>query len=102
MKYFSVETIQTFKHRYVVSEEDLQNMNPTMPCEAHWLDDAVTCNDIDEFSQTYIGEQIIGNQVLTENEVLELFDKENDYLSSWTPEQKIKYIKWLTGPANES
>ena len=33
------------------------------------------------------------DDVLTEEEILAQFDKVNDYLTSWTTEQKINYIR---------
>ena len=49
--------------------------------------------EIEEFSQDHLGEQIVDYDVLTEEEILAQFDKDNDYLTSWTTEQKINYIR---------
>jgi hypothetical protein len=40
-----------------------------------------------------LGEVITDWQVENEDEILERFDRENDYLSSWTKEQKLKNIR---------
>ena len=43
-------------------------------------------------------ENIIDVQLYNEDNLLELFDKDNDYLSGWDKEQKIKWIKnWEEG-----
>jgi len=67
-------------------------MNPDEPVDPSWALDAVTCQDVKEFSQRHIGEQIIDAQVLREPEVLQFFDADNDYLKDWTEEQKISWI----------
>ena len=91
-KYAVVTTIQTFKHRYVISEDRLQSLNQEMPVVLEWADDVVTCEEIDEFSQKYMGETIIDTEWMEEDTVLKLFDKDNDYLSDWSEEQKLTYI----------
>jgi len=53
----------------------------------------VTCDEIVEFSQKSLGEHIIDHNVVSEEEILKLFDKHNDYLSNWNVEQKLQYIR---------
>lgn len=76
-----VETIQTFHHRYCV---EVPKDHPE-----YALDD-VTCERAKEFSQNYIGENILTHRVVTETEALQLCDEVNDYSKSWDDEHKIK------------
>lgn len=93
-KYAVVTTIQTFRHRYVVPVDDLQALNPDHPVEPEaWLSDMVTLNEVEEFSQFYLGEDIIDSWVMNEEQMLALFDEDNPYLRGWTREQKLNHVK---------
>lgn len=92
-KYATVTTVSTFHHRYVVPMDQLQQFNTDATVSADWLSDSVVCNQVKEFSQTHLGELIIGADEISEEQALKLFDKENEYLSSWSPDKKIKYIE---------
>lgn len=81
-KLIYVETISYFKHGYVVRCKD----------ESHAADEVLCNSDIVEFSQKHIDENVIGTREITEEEYLKLFDKENDYLSSWDKEKKLTLI----------
>jgi hypothetical protein len=62
----------------------------------------VTCEEVKEFSQRHIGEQIIDAQVLREPEVLQFFDADNDYLTEWDEEFKLAWINhWKQKPSEE-
>ena len=90
MPKYLVDTVSMFRLRYVVECKE----------EEHALDEvtwACTGGDVDldvwqEFSQQHIGENIISSREITDEEYLELFDKDNDYLKEWTIEQKMKFI----------
>ena len=62
MPLFVVETIHTFRHKYVVDCRSVE----------HALD-TITMNEADEFSQMSLGEQIITGYQITSDE----FDKMN-------------------------
>lgn len=86
-KLVMVEEICTFRHRYVVELDD--NDPP------EWAEDSVVCKDPDtfnEFSQYHVGDQILSHRVISEEEYLTMFDKDNDYLKDWTKEQKLSFI----------
>lgn len=93
-RYAVVTTIQTFKHKYVVSEDRLQSLNEDSPVELGWADDCVTCEQIDEFSQKYIDESIIESKWMKEEDVLSMFDEdpELEYLKDWDKEQRLTYL----------
>jgi len=75
--------------------DQLQELNTDMPVDPEWALDCVTCDEAEEFSQLHLGEQIVDYAVVSEKEMLELFDKDNSYLSYWTKEQKLEHIgRW--------
>ena len=90
MPKYLVDTISMFRLRYVIECKE----------EEHALDEVtwVTAGgevDLDvwqEFSQQHIGENIISSREITDEEYLDLFDKDNDYLKEWTIEQKMKFV----------
>lgn len=91
MKYL-VETISMYRMRYVVDTES-----------AEWAMDDVTMNidnDLKEFSQKHIAENITSVRELTDDEYMRLFDEDNDYLKSWSTEQKFSFVN--KGELNES
>jgi hypothetical protein len=76
--------------------DELQELNIEVPVEGRemeWAEDCVTCNEVEEFSQKHIGETIIDSEILTEEQMLEKFDADNDYLTGWTREKKIEYVR---------
>ena len=92
-RYVVVTTISQFKIRYVVPMSELQKENPDMPVDPKWALDGVTCSDYEEFSQEHVGETILDWHIEDEDHVLDRFNKENEYLSGWTKEQKLNNIR---------
>lgn len=80
-KLILVDTIHTFRMRYVIELED------TEPNE--YALDAVVCDDPVEFSQEFLGEQIVSHRQITEEQFIALCDEDNDYLASWDDQKKI-------------
>ena len=79
-----VDAISTFYIRYAVETSDN---------EVDQAIDEVRLGKVqDEFSQKHLGESVISQRVVSVDEYLELFDKDNYHLKSWTPEQKMRYI----------
>ena len=86
-RYASFTTVSIFKHRYVVEmgeNDKLEN-----------LADLVTCEQLEEFSQNHIDELIVDSDILSEEEMLKLFRKENSYLASWTDKYVLDWVKRL-------
>ena len=84
-RYATFTTVSMFKHRYVVEmkeDDKLEN-----------LADLVTCEELEEFSQTHVDELIIDMDTISEEEMLRLFRKENPYLNSWTDEYVLVLVK---------
>jgi len=77
-----VETISTFRNRYVVE---------VPPGKLEWACDTVVMNEAKEFSQKYLDETIVSHRVLSgEAEYLQMFDEDNDYLAAWGKERKFE------------
>ena len=76
-----VETVETFRMRYVV---------PVPKGKKEWALDTVTMDEAVEFSQGYLGEQIVSHRVISRDELLALMDEDNDYAALWPEEQKFK------------
>ena len=92
-KYVMVTAVSTFRQRYCIPMDQLQAENPSAPVDPDWALDAVTCNDVNEFSQSHIGENIVDHVVMSEEEVLSLFDRDNDYLKDINKDRKIGMIR---------
>lgn len=95
-KYVIVTAISSYRMRYCIPVDELQELNVEVPVEGReieWAEDCVTCDEVVEFSQKHIGETIIESEILTEEQMLEKFDVDNDYLKDWTREKKIEYVR---------
>jgi hypothetical protein len=92
--YVVVTTISSYRMRYVMHRDDLQELNPSELVNAiGWANDTVTNEECEEFSQEHMGEHIVDTVEMNEDDMLELFDKDNDYLHEWTKDQKIEWIR---------
>ncbi|NDG30730.1 hypothetical protein EB118_11735 [bacterium] len=85
--YYLVETISLFRIRYVVKAKSAEHAS-----------DEVVMNlgndntEFKEFSQHHLDEVVSQTKKMTREEVLELCDQDNDYLTSWSDEQKLKNL----------
>lgn len=78
-----VETISTFRVRYAAR---------VPKGKKDWALDSVTMEEVQEFSQKHLDETIVSHRLLTNEQYLELFDEDNDYLSHIHKEKKFEYI----------
>jgi hypothetical protein len=96
-KYVVVTAISSFKMKYVIPTEELQKLNEATELDQErareWAEECVIMEEVKDFSQKHIGETVIETQISDEDTILEIFDRENDYLSEWTREKKIDYIR---------
>ena len=96
-KYIVVTAISSFKMKYVIPTEELQKLNPEIDLDdaaaRGWAEDCVIMEEVKDFSQKHIGETVIETDILDEDTLLKVFDRENDYLSEWTREKKINYAR---------
>ena len=89
--YVVVTAISSYRMRYVMLRDDLQKLNFEVPVHSkEWANDTVISEECKEFSQKYMGEYIVDTVEMNEDDMLELFDKDNDYLSEWPKDQKIE------------
>lgn len=97
-RYAVVTAVSTHRMRYCVPVSELQKLNPDVDItndpakQIEWANDSVTMEEVKEFSQAHIGEDIIDAFILDEERVLNLFDRDNDYLKDWSKEQKLKHL----------
>jgi hypothetical protein len=84
-KLFVVETLVSYRMTYFIEAKE----------RVHALDEMV-CNfsnpDFIEGAQYHIGEEISNSYEITKEEFFKIFDRENDYLQSWSPEKKLEMI----------
>ena len=85
-----VETISTFRHVYAVRLPD-DEPNENAIDDVVWNADLID-SSLSEVSQNHIGEDIFSHRVVTEDQYIELFDRENDYLKEWPREKKLEFI----------
>lgn len=85
MTKYIVETISTFRMRYVI---EAKNQFDAM--------DEVTMNDdsghLREFSQKHIAENITSVRQIDRDEYLSQFNEDNDYLQDWDEDQKLSFV----------
>ena len=63
--------------------------------EADNIEEAVRykmIEDPEELGQRWLGETVISSRVVTDNEIVELFDDLNEYLKQIPIEGKMKYV----------
>ena len=89
-----VTAISSYRMRYVMHRDDLQKLNPSVPVDAiEWANDTVCMDECEEFSQEHMGEYIVDTFEMNEEDMLELFDKDNDYLREWKKDQKVAMVR---------
>jgi len=91
-KFVLVETLSQYRMRYVIEVPNNHN-DGECPCTAiQWAEDTVTMQEMKEFSQKWIGETIFDSREVNREEILKMCDLDNDYLKSWTKEQKMNLV----------
>lgn len=93
MALFVVETIQTFRHRYVVDCKSLDHAYDTIAME-----------EAEEFSQMHLGEQIISGREITRDEFTRMNTELKQYGdgtryqpesgSPWMGEKQIHVVEY--------
>lgn len=97
-RYVVVTAISQFRQRYAIPVSELQQLNPDIDItnrlakQVEWAQDSVTCEDVKEFSQSWLGETITDTFILDEERVLNLIDRDNDYMSLWSKEKKLEWL----------
>ncbi len=92
-KYVVVNALTQYRMRYVIPLDELQKLNPDHPVDPKWALDSVTCEDVEEFSQLWLGETIIDHEVVSEERILEMFDTDHEYLVNMDTDRKLSIIR---------
>jgi len=93
-KLYVVETISMFRMRYVVEAKEAE----------HAADEVVFSlgnTEFKEFSQHHVDEVITSTREITQEEYLKQFDIDNDYLLTWTDEQKLGFVNKIDYDKND-
>ena len=84
-KLYLVETVSMFRMRYVIEAREEEHATDEFVME-------IGKEDFHEFSQHHMDEVIVSTRELSAKDYLELFDKDNDYLKTWSKNQKFGLI----------
>lgn len=90
-KYVMVDCISQYRMRYVVEVPDNVE-NPTdpnlYPCSPEeYAMDSVTCEDVREFGQKWLGETIVDAREVTLEEAVKQFRKDGD--NDWLSDEEV-------------
>lgn len=88
---YLVETISTFRIRYVVSAKSAEHAADTVAME-----------EAEEMSQKHIDENILGVRQIFRAEYLQIFDEDNDYLRSWDADKKLSMVHVVDYDSNSN
>lgn len=100
-KFVLVETVSQYRMRYVIEVPDNHN-DGEYPCSAiSWAEDSVTMEEMKEFSQKWLGEIITTSREVDRTEILRLCNEDNDYLKTWTDDEKIERLVTPVGYKGE-
>ena len=86
-KLYMIDCVSTYHIRYCVEAEDATQLGEIIRIINEGNHELI------EFSQDYLGENVItSSHIKSENDYLEIFDKDNSYLKEWNDEQKLNLI----------
>lgn len=85
MKKYLVETLVTYRMRYVVEADSVDDAND-------FIVENLPSTVLHEFSQKHISEDIFSTRRIKSEEYLKLFDEDNGYLKSWKDKEKFDFI----------
>lgn len=91
MPKFLVETVSMHRIRYVVECKSKE----------HACDSVVCSEPEQEFSQIHLDEIITSTREISDQEYLRLFNEDNDYMCSWTDEQKFRLVHKIDYPEDD-
>lgn len=81
MPRYLVEALSQHRIVYIVDEE-----------KKEYAEEAVLAEEVEELGQMHLGEMVVSSREIDDVEALRMFHEMNDYLSGWTPEQKMEFI----------
>ena len=99
--YVVVTAISMYRMRYVMSKSELEVASPGIKTTLtdnnsafEVAKDVVTMNECEEFSQQHMGEYIVDTIEMAEDDVLDMFDRENTmFAQEWSKDEKIEFMK---------
>lgn len=93
-RYVVTTVVSTHRMRYAIPVSALEKDGelPTTAEAISWTNDSVTMEEVEEFSQHWMGENIVDTFVLDEERVLQLWDRDNPHVADMTKEEKLKKI----------
>jgi hypothetical protein len=100
-KYAVVTVVSSFKQRYIIPTEALQELNEDVDLDEElarvWAEEEVMSENVKEFSQNWLGETVIDVDLIKLEKALELMSKDNRYLTegeiAWPIDKQIQYIR---------
>jgi hypothetical protein len=84
-KLYLVETVSMFRMRYVVEAREASHAEDEFVME-------IGKDSFKEFSQHHMDEVIVSTRELSATDYMNLFNQDNDYLKSWSDQQKMSMI----------
>jgi len=91
-KMYMISAISTHLVRYCI-ETDEKGLKELKKSIKHRSWDWGEVNSLTEFSQDHLGERAVSVELITDKEAyLKTFDEENEYLKTWTDDQKFEFI----------
>jgi len=105
-KYVKVDLISSFRQSYIIPYEALQEMNEkvrlTDELAMQWAEESVMCEEVKEFSQKWIGENVVDVDIINTEKALELFKRDNKVLSEeWSTSKQLDYINNWKDPLKD-
>ena len=87
-KLVMIDTISQHRVRFVIELNDDEPVDFAL----NELNDRIDDPEFTEFSQEHLGNVFFSHREISKEDYLRLFDEDNDYLSSWSEDQKLKFI----------
>jgi len=84
-----VETIITYRMRYVVEVEKGNTGDTGNTTQDHIAEGLVIGGEAKEFSQLALGETVVSTRIIEKKDIIALCDEDNDYASTWSDDQKM-------------
>ena len=99
-KYAVATVVSTFRQRYVIPVEKLQQLNEDHDLDEEtalvWLEECVQAEQVKEFSQSWLGQHTVDKGLVDRETILGIFDTDNKYLvegsDGWGEEKKLSFI----------
>lgn len=80
-RYVVLTAVSSFRQRYAVPVSEVQKWNEEMKLTdtlaQQWAQEAVEAEELNEFSQKWIGEEVYDINIVEEEEILALWAKDN-------------------------